>query len=437
MPAVRKGKQTAENTKPVAFTKDIVIKIALTLLLLGCAGALAFSNQFYTEAMVDSFFAFALASVLILQFRVRRSWFNALFVLALTLLFATVDFRFLHFAPNLMAWLSFAGISSLLTMGILSVWEGNRAARKMLLYAAIPALLFVGSEYFASTMLDWTTAAHPTTLDLYLLSFDYSLRIELASLAGRLFVTNHSIHAISLLAYVGLAIPITVVYAGRLVRFKERAFPAMLAFLITGPLGILFYNLFPACGPHALFQQGFPFNPFPMAQASRLLLEPLAVAGPRNAIPSLHLAWALLAWWYSRGLSWFERLIAFAFLAITAFATLGTGEHWFIDLIVAFPFALMIQGLCAYSLSWKEPGRLTAILFGLFGTLGWLVVLRFGAKIFWTSPVIPWALAAATVVLITIRQAALEQSLDATIPAQDQLNKPLPQPAQEFSVSTR
>jgi hypothetical protein len=429
-------RRATEYAKPMAFTRDTAIKIVMTLLLVGCAGALGFSNQFYTEAMVDSFFAFALASLLILQFRVRPSWFNALLVLAFTLLFVTVDFRFLHFAPKLMAWLSFAGISSLFIMGIQSIWEENRVARKMLLCAAIPALLFVGSEYFASTMLDWTTAAHPNTLDLYLLSFDYSLRVELASLAGRLFITDHLVHAISLMAYVGLAIPISVVYAGRLVRFKERAFPAILAFLITGPLGILFYNLFPACGPHALFQQGFPFHPFPMAQASRLLLEPLAIAGPRNAIPSLHLAWALLAWWYSRGLSWFERLIAFAFLAITAFATLGTGEHWFVDLIVAFPFALMIQGLCAYSLSWKNPRRLTAILFGLFGTLGWLVMLRFGAKIFWTSPALPWALAAATVVLISIRQATLQKGLDATSPAQDPLGEHAPQPARELSVST-
>ncbi|HYL83939.1 MAG TPA: phosphatase PAP2 family protein [Candidatus Angelobacter sp.] len=385
--------------------------------------------------MVDSFFAFALASVLILQFRVHPEWFDAVLVLAFTLLFATVDFRFLHFAPKVMPWFSFAGVSSLLIMGIRAVWAEARTTRKMLLYAAIPALLFVSSDYFASNMLDWTTAAHPQTLDLYLLSFDYSLRVELASLAGQLFVNNHWIHNVSLLVYVGLAIPISLVYAGRLVRFGERAFPSMLAFLITGPVGILFYNIFPACGPHALFQQGFPFHPFPMAQASRLLLEPLAVAGPRNAIPSLHLAWALLAWWYSRGLSWFERLIAFSFLAITAFATLGTGEHWFIDLIVAFPFALMIQALCAYSLRWNDRTRLTSFLFGLFATMGWLVILRFGAKFFWTSPVVPWALAAATVVLATIRQAKVDQAVDASTKAIDGPSESVRVPAHGVPIS--
>lgn len=421
----------------MAITRHLAFKIVLTLFLIVCAGAFAFSNQFYTEAMVDSFFAFALAGVLILHFRVRPAWFDALLVLACTLLFATVDFRFLHFAPTVMAWFSFAGVSSFLVMGIHAVWTADRNARRMLLYAAIPALLFVASDYFASTMLEWTAAAHPKTLDLYLLSFDYSLCVELAALAGQVFATNRWIHTISLLVYVGLAIPISMVYAGRLVRFKERAFPSMLAFLITGPVGILFYNLFPACGPHALFQQGFPFHPFPMAQASRLLLEPLAVVGPRNAIPSLHLAWALLAWWYSRGLSWLERSIAFAFLAITVFATLGTGEHWFVDLVVAFPFALMVQGLCAYSLSWKDAGRITAFFVGLLGTLAWLFMLRFGAKFFWTSPVVPWALAVATVVLSAIRQTKLGRRADTAIDATEDPVEPASPPAREVPVSAQ
>ncbi|MGH9714643.1 MAG: phosphatase PAP2 family protein [Candidatus Acidiferrales bacterium] len=393
--------------------KHLAVRIVVTCILVVCVCAFAVSKQLYTEALVDSFFAFALVGILILQFRVRPDWFDALLILTSALIFAGIDFRVLHYAPKLMAWFSFAGVSGVLLMGIHAIWTRDPSQRRMLLYAWVPAVLFVGSEYFAATMLEWTTAAHPKTLDLYLLSFDYSLRVELASLAGELYLTNSWVHVISLLVYVALAIPLSLVYAGRLVRFKEKAFPSMLAFLITGPVGILFYNLFPACGPHALFQQGFPFHPFPMAEASRLLLEPLAVAGPRNAIPSLHMAWALLAWWYSRGLSWLERSIAFAFLAVTAFATLGTGEHWFVDLIVAFPFALLIRGICSYSLSWKDARRLSAIFLGLFGTLLWLAMLRFSAKLFWTSPIVPWALAAATVGLVCLRQTKLDRAIEA------------------------
>ena len=361
---------------------------------------------------MDAFFAFALASVVVLHFRISPEWSDAAMVVAGTLIFAAVDFRLLHFQSLPMAWVSFLGLSSFLVMAIRAIWSKDRGAARLLLYAWVPAVLFVASDYFASTMLAWTAAAHPKTLDLYLLSFDYSLRVELVFIAGQIYALHPWLHNASLIAYAALAIPISVVYAGRLLRDKEKAFPVMLAFLITGPVGILFYNLFPACGPSALFQQGFPFHVFPMDAAQKLLLEPLAVSGARNAIPSLHMAWVLLAWWYSRGLSWFERLIAFTFLALTVFATLGTGEHWFVDLIVAFPFALLIRSACTYSLPGKNPQRLAALFFGLLCALSWLVMLRYGGRLFWTSPIVPWSLAAATVVLTIIRQAKLERAVD-------------------------
>lgn len=405
-------------------------KMAFTLVLLFCGGALGCSRQFYTEAMVDAFFGLALASVVILHLRVRPAWTDALLISVGTLLFAAIDFRVLSYPPMIMAWFSFLGLSSFLVVAVRTVWT---APRKTLLYASVPAAFFVISDYFASNMLEWTAAAHPKTLDLYLLSFDGSLRVQVAFFAGQLYALLPWLHASSLIAYIGLAVPIAVVYAGRLIRFKEKAFPAMLAFLITGPVGILFYNLFPACGPRSVFRQGFPFHPVPIAELSRLFLEPVAIQGPRNAMPSLHLVWTLLAWWYSRGLSWLERLIAFAFLALTAFATLGTGEHWFADLIVAFPFALMLQALCAWTVSWKDARRLAALCLGLVGTLLWLIALRYGARLFWTSPIVPWALSAATVALTAIRQAKLDQAADALNLVADLPSEPLLVPTREVS----
>jgi hypothetical protein len=138
-----------------------------------------------------------------------------------------------------------------------------------------------------------------------------------------------------------------------------------------------------------------------------VILEPVAIDGARNGMPSLHLAWTLLAWWYSRGLSVTERAIAFLFLGLTAFATLGTGEHWFADLVVAFPFALMIEALCEYRLPVTDARRRTAFLFGLLGTLGWMLLFRYCTRLFWTSPVVPWSLIAGTVAITTIRQGIL------------------------------
>jgi PAP2 superfamily len=386
----------------VTSRRQLLVRSFLTAFVLLVIGALGLSRQFYVEALDDAFFGLALASVVILHQRIRPSWLDAVLTAAGTIALGIVDFHFLHYPQKVMAWFSFLGLSSFAIMAVRSIWGQDR---RRLLYAWIPAAAFVMSDYFASNMLGWTATAHPKTLDLYLLSFDGSLRAQLAFGAGQLYARFPALHITALIAYIGLAVPITTIYAGRLLRFKEGAFPAMLALLITGPIGILFYNVFPACGPHNMFGASFPFNPFPIADLPRLFLEPAAFQGPRNAMPSLHMGWTLLVWWYSRGLSRTERLIAFAFLALTAFATLGTGEHWFIDLVVAFPFALFIDALCAYQVSWKDSRRLLTMLAGLGITLAWFASLRYGAKIFWISPVIPWTLSAATIAFTYIQQA--------------------------------
>jgi PAP2 superfamily len=404
----RRGRRTPEGgavPKTIPGGQHRLIRLLLTLTLVACAVMLGVSRRFYTEAMVDAFFGIALASVVIIHLRVRPRWLDVGLMTAGTVALAVVDFQILHYPPRMMAWFSFSGLSSFVIMAVRTIWNRER---RFLLYAWVPAALFVMSEYFASTMLAWTTAAHPKTLDLYLLSFDASLRVQLAFVAGQFYSRFPWLHVLALIAYVGLAIPIAVVYVGRLVRFKEGAFPSMLAFLITGPLGILFYNLFPVCGPHSLFGQAFPFHPLPVADLRRLALEAVPIAGARNAIPSLHMTWTLLAWYYSKGLSWTERIVAFAFLAFTVVATLGTGEHWFVDLVVAFPFALMIQAICAFHVPWLNRTRITAFVLGLGGTLAWLATLRYGLKIFWTSPIVPWALVVFTIALVSLRQTKLD-----------------------------
>jgi hypothetical protein len=371
-------------------------KILLTVPLAAAFAWLACSATFYNEALVSAFFGLALASVLIIHFRIRPSWQDALLVLAVTLLLATVDFRVLHFKPAIMAWFSFAGMSSLLVFGLRTVWAKD-ADRKLLLLGFVPALLFVTSEYFADNLLQWTSSLHPKVYDLYLFSFDASLHVQFPFLLGRAFLQWPTLRLAGLIFYIGLPIPIALIYAGRVLRLREKAISSFVAFLATGPAGVIFYNLLPALGPVHIFRQGFPWQPLSTEQAARLFLEPVAVAGPPNAIPSLHMAWVLLVWWYSRGLSWWERAIAFAFLFFTVLATMGTGEHYFVDLIVAFPFALGMEALCAFEWPWTERRRLAALAAGFLGTLAWLFVLRYGARFFWWNATVPWTLCAVTV----------------------------------------
>jgi hypothetical protein len=281
-------------------------------------------------------------------------------------------------------------------MGLRAIWsEGEE--RRLILLAFIPGILILASNHFAGYLHLWTEKAHPKVFDLYLYSFDSSLRVSIAFLLGQAFAKWDALRAVSMVFYVGLPFTLAIVYSGQAVRLRGKAIPIFAAFLIAGPVGGLFYNLLPALGPAHLFGEAFPWHPLAADQARRLLLETVPIEGLRNAIPSLHMGWTLMAWWYSRGLSVWERGFAFAFVAFTVLATMGTGEHYFIDLIVAFPFVLFLQALCTVSLHWSDSRRLTPFLFGLIATLSWLAILRFGVSVFWYSPVIPWVSCLATI----------------------------------------
>jgi hypothetical protein len=300
-----------------------------------------------------------------------------------------------------MSAFSFAGLSSLAVLGTRTIWA-RKQDLTLFLYAFLPAVLFVASEYMASTLLDYTEILHPKTFDLFLYSVDSSLRVQFSFLLGQVFTRYQWIRFAGLLFYIALPLPLALVYAAHLRLKSKNAFPIMLAFLVTGPMGVLFYNMVPATGPVHIFGQGFPWHPLSTSQAMHLVLETIPLKGPRNAIPSLHMAWVLLIWWNSKGLSRWIRVIALAFAIFTVLATLGTGEHYFVDLVVAFPFALMVQALCLYPLPFKSGSRRAAFLFGTFVSLAWMALISFATPFFWISPVIPWAMVIATISFSTL-----------------------------------
>jgi hypothetical protein len=380
------------------LNNSALIKTVLTVALLVIVLVLSLSADFYNSSMVDVFMAMALGGALVTLLIVQPSWTNGASVAASSFILAGLDYFVMGFQPRLMAAFSFLGLSSLAVLGVRTIWERNQD-RLLLLYAFLPAILFVASEYLASTLLDYTEALHPKTFDLYLYSFDCSLRVQFSFLLGQVFAHYPWFRFASLLFYIALPLPLALVYAAHLRLQNKHAFTVMLAFLVTGPMGVLFYNMVPATGPVHIFGPGFPWHPLSTSQAMHLVLETVQLKGARNAIPSLHMAWVLLVWWNSKGLARWIRIIALAFVVFTVFATLGTGEHYFVDLVVAFPFALMVQALCLYPLPLRHGPRRAAFLFGTFASLLWMALVSFVIPWFWISPVIPWALVSATIAI--------------------------------------
>jgi len=316
----------------------------MTFLLFAAILALASSWSFYYEAMANAYLSLALASAVIVLAVLRRSWFDLLWVLTGGLFLALLDYRILGYKAFFMSGFSFAGMSALGVLGVATIWA-RQPERKLLLYGFVPAALFVASEWCASYLLDLTEALHPKTFDVFRYSFDSGLRVPIGFLAGQLLLKNPTLRTASLAIYI--ALPLALVYACQLRRIGEKALLVMVTFLVTGPMGVLCYNLLPACGPVHLLGAAFPWHPLAAADPMRLNIAPVLMKGARNAIPSLHMAWVLLVWWNSRGLARWVRTIAAVFVALTVLATLGSGEHYFIDLVVALPFSLMVQALCS------------------------------------------------------------------------------------------
>jgi hypothetical protein len=140
-------------------------------------------------------------------------------------------------------------------------------------------------------------------------------------------------------------------------------------------------------------------------------------------MPSLHMAGVVLIWWNAR--HWkVGGIVAFAFMLLTAVSAVGFGEHYFLDLLVAFPYALAIQAIAT-----KSGNRLPALALGIAMTASWFLALLFAPKELAAAPVwLMWALAIATVAIPLIANAKLL----AEAPAQVET---LPQPGLQLEVA--
>jgi hypothetical protein len=370
----------------------------LSLAIVAGVPALATSHVFYVSAIASTFYPYVFASVVFIHLRMRFRWADVGGIVALGAAFALLDQFVIHRTGTVyvVTWVSFLGMASLVVMALNAVWlEGEE--RKTVLLALVPSLLILGSNHYAGYLHKFTENAHPKVLDLYLYSFDSSLHAPIAFWMGQLYAKWKLLGDVSLVFYVGLPFSLALVYAGQASRMRGKAIPIFVAFLLMGPVGGIFYNLFPALGPAHLFGDRFPWQPLATDQARRLFLEPVAIPGLRNAIPSLHMGWTLMSLWYSRGLSVWERGLAIFFVFFTVIATMGTGEHYLIDLVVAFPFVLFLQAACATAVEWSDSRRWAPFVFGLATVLVWFWALRYAPHLFWYSAAIPWILCAVTI----------------------------------------
>ncbi|HXW13216.1 MAG TPA: phosphatase PAP2 family protein, partial [Terriglobia bacterium] len=257
-----------------------------------------------------------------------------------------------------------------------------------------PALLLIFFILTSAQVLSFSGWLSPQTEDAWLYAFDGSLGFQPSFAVGRIMFDNILLARSALLTYLSLPFAMAVVCAWRIAPAAKRISWHMLSIiLLAGVGGWLLYNVVPGTGPIYAFHVDFPWHEIAYRDLPGFALRKMSLPTiiPRNAMPSLHLGWATLLYWNSKGFPRVLRAALLVFLLLTVIATLGGGQHYFVDLVVSLPFVLAVQS--ATSLGGQNRIRhLAAMMVGLALTFGWLLMVRLGLGLAMISPVIPWSL---------------------------------------------
>jgi hypothetical protein len=285
------------------------------------------------------------------------------------------------------------GLASLVGLGIRRPREpGERGVWNPFAAAAVLLSFSLVTGFFQLA----TVGAAPKTFDTYLYAFDCSFGTPGSFLLGRVFASWPTLNSLSTLAYCLLPTVLAAFCGLQFANPKLSPSNIMTQFAVAAAIGWILYLAYPAIGPRYAFPGAYPASP-PLPSAMLIdFVHPLSDA-PRNCMPSLHAAWALLLVSNSRPFGSCVRFLACAFLLLTLLATLGLGEHYLVDLVVAVPFALGIRAYCATSLPRSQCERLAAGAAGGILTAAWILALRQKAFVVGIPVLASWALVALTV----------------------------------------
>ena len=232
---------------------------------------------------------------------------------------------------------------------------------------AAPAWLVVCSILISNTAINAT--ASMATYDNNLFLFEEGLGLRIAAMIHSVLEYGPSLVDV-LLKYIYDLLPVMVALHYGFDRSRRLSFPIL--FVVSAIVGSLLYVCFPAAGPAYSIENYYRT----IVAAPSSYLDVASSNVPRNCMPSLHATWAYFFLWnsahFKAPLRWMFRV----FGILTLVATFTAGGHWFIDLVVAVPFAAAIQAACVSNLRWTNPKR-SLIVAGCFAlAIAWLVLLQ-------------------------------------------------------------
>ena len=125
-------------------------------------------------------------------------------------------------------------------------------------------------------------------------------------------------------------------------RPMEDAWMYVRAMVISPMLAVLVYAVIPVSGPI------YAYKDFPALPDARLAPHVIHIAARPNCIPSVHMTSAILILWFLRKW-WVGRIFSVAFIVLTVLSTLGGGEHYLFDLLIAVPYTVLVLYLSGFT----------------------------------------------------------------------------------------
>lgn len=233
-------------------------------------------------------------------------------------------------------WPQFIALFLLLSYCVIYIsrWGLHRRIERLIVAVSllIPGLVVAYAANQAVNVL------RPRKLDLYIYQLDGLFRCEPSFVAGQFVHSLPVAFQVALsMAYSMMPVAMIVVYWVWVWRYPEECSIVVRALVLHLALSVPCYFLVPVAGPSYAFP-GFPAVPVTGPP------HPIRLDALPNGVPSLHFSTALLCAWFARRFR-FGHCLGLLYLIATALATLGFGEHYLFDLVVAVPYSVGVVSL--------------------------------------------------------------------------------------------
>ncbi len=234
------------------------------------------------------------------------------------------------------AYPQFVGVALLL---VYALWRySSRGQDKRTDWLVAAAAVAIPAELVAQAVTVWLSRLRPAKYDLFIYWLDGRLGFQPSFAIGRLAAHHLWLRQLLSLTYGCCTLGMLAVFIAYLwLRSESETVNVVRVFGLNLFAAVPIYLLVPVCGP------AFAFPDFPAAP-SQVVPHLMAISASPNGIPSVHFSTALLVAWFAR--RWpLGRVAGVVYVVLTAAATMGSGQHYLFDLLVAVPYSVLVYRL--------------------------------------------------------------------------------------------